>query len=474
MPISVGEGKQCIYWLAVNAVQRYVMDENSYTRTFSEELTPKAVLDTQLLQIDNKARIKDELQDGAHVWVDVGDGVPISEVNSRPFELQPETGDEVADQEVSWELDPEDKRLVMRYQRSTSKAHLSFEQWRMTSQKQFLDDYQDPSADDQAENPLYETFKTCWKQIRLSDIPGYPDWLSEVQALLWRHFEQLSWVFSVHACRDMSAGESKAAWSMSLGEFWTFCKKRRIPSPWLNMAKIDLVFLHIDARSKEDPHNPRRAFNLAEFVEGIVRLSVLRHKDPRNLGMPVSEALEEFLEKHVLNESAEFVQAQRVRAILNQPMCKRVYTQHTNELRRIFKHFTKQSNTGTMSLAEWQEVIKLSNLNDASFQKRQTLEVFVHAQLDQGVQTEELLDSKDTCETMIFTEFEEALGRAALIKYAEDTITPAEGKLHELLELLIASPAGVASKARPSTSKNDDEDGLRRARASMRRGALAM
>eukprot|EP00965_Chrysotila_dentata_P128591 4250618-Pleurochrysis_carterae.AAC.1 len=71
------------------------------------------------------------------------------------------------------------------------------------------------------------------------------------------------------------------------------------------MAKIDLVFLHIDARSKEDPHNPRRAFNLAEFVEGIVRLSVLRHKDPRNLGMPVSEALEEFLEKHVLNESAE-------------------------------------------------------------------------------------------------------------------------------------------------------------------------
>eukprot|EP00965_Chrysotila_dentata_P012246 402305-Pleurochrysis_carterae.AAC.1 len=171
MPISVGEGKQCIYWLAVNAVQRYVMDENSYTRTFSEELTPKAVLDTQLLQIDNKARIKDELQDGAHVWVDVGDGVPISEVNSRPFELQPETGDEVADQEVSWELDPEDKRLVMRYQRSTSKAHLSFEQWRMTSQKQFLDDYQDPSADDQAENPLYETFKTCWKQIRLSDIP---------------------------------------------------------------------------------------------------------------------------------------------------------------------------------------------------------------------------------------------------------------------------------------------------------------
>ena len=42
MEVNVGTGGQCIYWLAVTGVQRYVVDPGSYTRPYSEELTPKA------------------------------------------------------------------------------------------------------------------------------------------------------------------------------------------------------------------------------------------------------------------------------------------------------------------------------------------------------------------------------------------------------------------------------------------------
>ena len=41
MEVNVGTGGQCIYWLGVTGVQRYVVDPDSYTRPSSEELTPK-------------------------------------------------------------------------------------------------------------------------------------------------------------------------------------------------------------------------------------------------------------------------------------------------------------------------------------------------------------------------------------------------------------------------------------------------
>ena len=41
MEVNVGTGGQCIFWLGVTGVQRYVVDPDSYTRPYSEELTPK-------------------------------------------------------------------------------------------------------------------------------------------------------------------------------------------------------------------------------------------------------------------------------------------------------------------------------------------------------------------------------------------------------------------------------------------------
>ena len=133
MEVNAGTGGQCIFWLGVTGVQRYVVDPDSYTRPYSEELTPKVrrsrlpsqlecsslhsslhsslrcsplllqqpdlrltlslarcnpvhsrprpcpcqgVLGEDGAWIETTARIRDELEDGDHVWIDVGDGNP--------------------------------------------------------------------------------------------------------------------------------------------------------------------------------------------------------------------------------------------------------------------------------------------------------------------------------------------------------------------------------------------------------------
>jgi hypothetical protein len=85
LSIQCGEGKQRVFWLAVNAVQRYLTDLGSYSHVFSAEMTPKAVVSESLEFICKTGRICDKLKDSDHVWVDVGDEKPISSVNSRAF-----------------------------------------------------------------------------------------------------------------------------------------------------------------------------------------------------------------------------------------------------------------------------------------------------------------------------------------------------------------------------------------------------
>ena len=52
-------------------------------------------------------------------------------------------------------------------------------------------------------------------------------------------------------------------------------------------------------------------------------------------------------------------------------------------------------------------------------------------------------NAKDPCTQLIFPEFIEAVGRVALYKYKADTISTTERKLHEVCQLIIASPAGL-------------------------------
>ena len=59
-----------------------------------------------------------------------------------------------------------------------------------------------------------------------------------------------------------------------LQDFWRFCKQCKVPTPYLNMAKIDCLFIKVNEESANAPHNPKRAFVEHEFIAGVVRLSV--------------------------------------------------------------------------------------------------------------------------------------------------------------------------------------------------------
>jgi len=72
MEVQCGEGSQRVFWLAVTATQRYLVDAASYSREYSAELTPKGVISAAFEYIAKTGRICDELSHGEHVWIDVG------------------------------------------------------------------------------------------------------------------------------------------------------------------------------------------------------------------------------------------------------------------------------------------------------------------------------------------------------------------------------------------------------------------
>ena len=139
LSVNVGEGSQCIYWLGITAVQRYLRQPDSYSSPFSQELTPKHIISEEGERLDNNARVRDELKPDDHTWVDVGDGVPLSDVKSRrvlktggAFELPIE---EVSERinwvklEVADEDEEPDERPTMRYSRLKLPTPPAFSKW---------------------------------------------------------------------------------------------------------------------------------------------------------------------------------------------------------------------------------------------------------------------------------------------------------------------------------------------------------
>jgi hypothetical protein len=110
------------------------------------------------------------------------------------------------------------------------------------------------------------------------------------------------------------AMNANAVHVLSLSEFWTFCKDVDAPTVNLNLTRATLLFTAIDTKYKDDPYNPRRGFNLHEFVEGIVRMSVLRQANPSDPAVPLPECLENFLLHNVLKDTESFHASQQVSA----------------------------------------------------------------------------------------------------------------------------------------------------------------
>ena len=103
-----------------------------------------------------------------------------------------------------------------------------------------------------------------------------------------------------------------------------------------------------------------------------------------------------------------------------------------------------------------------AELLDDSLSRVVLTDCFVKAQLNDSVVAVEWKYAADSCKTLIFPEFEEALGRAALVKFEHDHLSSDERKVHEIVQLLLASPAGIpkpkpAEPRRPARRRREGE-----------------
>ena len=197
LSVNVGEGAQCIYWLGLTAVQRYVRQPDSYSSPFSQELTPKRVISDEGQPLDNNARVRDEFNPEDHCWIDVGDGVPLSTVKSRhvletggAFEPPPE---EVSERiywvqlDVDDEEEEVDERPAMRYARFKLPERPPFAQWQ--------------SELSYTSEEHYQVFNGLWKEVELGSLPGSTVWIKDVQAVLYKYFDPLLYIFA-HKTND--------------------------------------------------------------------------------------------------------------------------------------------------------------------------------------------------------------------------------------------------------------------------------
>ena len=263
---------------------------------------------------------------------------------------------------------------------------------------------------------------------------------------------------------------------MSLTEFWSFCKTCKIPTRTLNCAKIDLLFVSIDSKYKDAPHNPSRSFTLGEFLEGLVRLSILRQSTPMTPEVPLPECLEHLLEHQIFAHSdgtdgvrpvvptdefndgvTTYASDRAVRYRLHKSGVARMLKLHQKQLLKVFRKHAKSSMSATgvhddtMQYDEWVALMKKAELLDDSLSRVVLTDCFVKAQLDDSAVAVEWKNAADSCKTLIFPEFEEALGRAALVKFEHDHLSSDERKVHEIVQLLLASPAGIP-KPKPAPS----------------------
>ena len=179
---------------------------------------------------------------------------------------------------------------------------------------------------------------------------------------------------------------------MSLTEFWSFCKTYKIPTRTLN-AKIDLLFVSIDSKYKDAPHNPSRSFTLGEFLEGLVR-SILRQSTPMTPEVPLPECLEHLLEHQIFAHSdgtdgvrpvvptdefndgvTTYASDRAVRYRLHKSGVARMLKLHQKQLLKVFRKHAKSSMSATgvhddtMQYDEWVALMKKAELLDDSLSR---------------------------------------------------------------------------------------------------------
>ena len=443
--VPAGAGTQCIYWLGATGVHRYLSQPHAYSTAFSHEMTAKAVVAEDGAQLHRTARVCDELDDGAHVWVDVGDGAMISHVQSRPFpdrRLFEPGGDDEYQEQIGWEdtepdkLDDEvigiDPRLTMQYNRTMLAKQPAFKEWQKLQ-----------PASSSSQEGLFDEFTAAWQKVHLDDVPGSTSWMNEVKLALYHHYESIKYVFSLGAAVSPRDGVQY----MSLLEFWAFSKRCALTSPWANLAKIDQMF--VTKQTEYDPHNPQRTLTLHDFMGAIVRISVLRQKNAMKPEIGLPQSATKLIEDNVLTLTPGFDSFEAHRASstpFTSAAVRQKLTIHETNLKSLFGKWAVPDETRqTINLSEWLDMYAASGIMAADLTEDSLKEAFIVAELGDhhGVVAQWEEAGEVACCDLIFPEFVEAILRAALLKWAADKVTPIDLKIHEMCLLLIFGPAGV-------------------------------
>jgi hypothetical protein len=461
--VNAGAGKQLIYWLGATAVHRYLSQPQAYMTHFSHEMTAKAVIADDGAQLARTSRVCDELEDGDHVWIDVGDGALPSRVMSRSFpdrRLFEPNGEEDFHEQIGWRdtepdlIDDEvvgvDPRLTMSYSRTVLTRQPTFKEWQAGL-----------PASSTSQEGLFDEFTMAWHQVQIDDMVGSSSWMNDVKLTLYHHFESLKYVFASHA-----SVEADGTAKMSLLEFWALCKRCALTSPYANLAKINRMLSA--TKESAEVHNPQRTMVLHDFMGALTRLSVLRQKSAAKPDMPLPNCLTKILEDNILPLTPGFDTFEPDRAAPNlftSAAVRQKLTIHETRLKALFRKWsTEDEMRQTINLQEWRDMFRASGVMDADLPEDKVLEAFVVAELGEHKESlpQWLEAGDDACVTLIFSEFVEAILRAALLKFSDDAKTPVDLKIHEMCLLLIFGPAGLSRSGRDTAGDAAPLSGVER------------
>lgn len=445
--VPCGVGAQKVYWLGATAVHRYLTQPHSYSAAFSRELTPKAVIAEDGAQLPRAAHVCDELNDGDHVWIDVGDGTPISRVMSRSFPdrmLFEPAPDQDFQEKLGWGatapdlLDDEvigiDPRQTMSYERTVAQKKDTFKEWHDAL----------PAAV-QSQEGLFDEFAATWQRVHVDDLAGSTSWMNDLKLSLFGHFEQIKYLFSSHATPH---GEGPT--TIALSELWAICKRCHLTSPLCNLAKINQMV----ANKAPDAHWGGRRLTLPDFMGALVRISVFREKGSAADKLP--GCMVKMIEENLLVLTPGFDTFDRAKArpsVFASSAVRHKLTIHETHLKSLFsKWATSDDSRQTMQLDEWIELNVAAKTTGVDLNEAKVVEAFVAALVGERPDALQLWEEAGdaACKELIFPEFVDAIQRAAMLKFDTDHKTPVDLKIHEMCLLLIFGPAGplVAPPAR--------------------------
>lgn len=417
-------------------------------------MTPKGILADDGAQLHRTARICDELNDGEHVWIDVGDAAPLSEVQSRAFpdrRLFEPAGDDEYQEQIGWRasapdmLDDEvigiDPRHTMSYVRTVLAKQPTFKEWK-------------ENQPDAGAEGLFDEFTEAWLKVQIDDMPGSTSWMNDAKLALFHHFEPIKYAFSSHA-----AVGPDGVTTMSLLEFWAICKRCALTSPWCNLAKIDKMFS--TKLTEHNPHDPQRQLKLEDFMGALCRVSILRQKSAVKPDIPLPKSLTTIIDENILPLTPGFDTFEPERATptpFTSAAVRQKLTIHETKLKKLFRKWATSDETRqTINVDEWLDMFRASDIMAADLTEDTLMRAFVIAQLGDHKGAYEAWQEgggvESACVTLIFPEFVEAILRAALLKFSYDTKTSIDLKIHEICLLLIFGPAGLHPASRVSSGR---------------------